>query len=102
MKISSFQMNGKMKTGQWNKVIDHNIPGDIRAIKVLKLNDGCLLSLRDISLKYAEQNVESIKDKLPLWQFDLVAGIIGSLREKMTKTGLHHDNILKQRQTIIG
>ena len=34
-----------------------------------------------VSLKYAEENMESMKDELPLWQFELVADFIGSSRE---------------------
>ena len=38
--------------------------------------------------------MESIRDEMPPWQFNLVAAIIRSLRDKMTKSGLHHDNLL--------
>ena len=44
-----------------------------------------------IRLTYAEENVEAMKDELPPWQFELVAEFIGSLRDKLTKTGLHHN-----------
>ena len=105
----NFPDEWKTKTGQWSKFIDCSIdydraiihdhdcsvPGDIRAIEMLK--DGMpypLMSMRHISLKYAEQNVESMQDDLPPWQFKLVAAFVGSLREKMTKTGLQHDHIL--------
>ena len=47
-----------------------------------------------VSLKYAEENLESIKNNMALWQFELVAAFIGLLREKMTKSGLHHDYLL--------
>ena len=43
---------------------------------------------KPISPKCAEQNIESLKDELPPWQFKLVAAFIESLREKMTRIGL--------------
>ena len=71
---------------------DSDVPGDIRAIEALKMcvskNYPC-----PIHLKYAEENVEAMKDELPPWQFELVAEFIGSLREKITKTGLYHSNL---------
>ena len=83
----------KIRSGGW-KVFDCTIPGDIRAIEVLKMFGVRVNFPNPISLKYAEENVESMKDELPLWQFKLVAESIGSLREKMMKNGLHHDYIL--------
>ena len=83
----------KTRSGGW-KVFDCTVPGDIRAIEVLKKCGVRVNFPNPISLKYAEENVESMKDELPLWQFKLVADFIGSLREKMIKNGLHHDHIL--------
>ena len=84
----------KIKMGVW-EVSDHSVPGDMQAIEVLKsrLKGVCIIE-KPINLKYAKQNVELVKYEMPLWQFDLVAGFIGSLREKMTKTGLLHGNLL--------
>lgn len=83
----------KKRKGGW-KAFDCTVPGDIRAIEVLKMCGVRVSFPHPISLKYAEQNVESMKDELPPWQFHLVAAFIGSLREKMIKNGLHHDYIL--------
>jgi hypothetical protein len=83
----------KTRKGGW-KVFDCTVPGDIRAIDVLKMCGVRINFPNPISLRYAEQNVESMKDELPPWQFKLVATFIGSLREKMIKNGLHHDYIL--------
>ena len=83
----------KTRMGGW-KIFDCTVPGDIRAIEVLKMSGVTINFPNPISLKYAEQNVESMKDELPPWQFKLVAAFIGSLREKMIKNGLHHDYIL--------
>ena len=84
----------KTRSGGW-KVFDCTVPGDIRAIEVLKMFAGVRVNFPNpISLKYAEENVESMKDELPPWQFKLVSEFIGSLREKMMKNGLHHDYIL--------
>ena len=83
----------KKRRGGW-KVFDRTVPGDFRAIEVLKRYGVNVNFPHPISLKYAEQNVESMKDELPPWQFKLVAAFIGSLREKMIKNGLHHDYIL--------
>lgn len=72
-------------SGDWD-VNDYTIPGDVRAIEVL--NFGRVSRKKEpISLKCAEQNVESVKDQLhvPPWQFKLVAAFIGYLRNKMTK-----------------
>ena len=93
----NFPEEWKMKSGEWS-VMDYTVPGDIRAIEVLKLSRVTWTPYKKlkkpISLKYAEQNIESIKDELPPWQFKLVAAFIGSLREKMTRIGLHHDRLL--------
>ena len=82
----------KTNAGGWT-VYDSNVPGDIRAIKVLKMGGVCIDFPCPIRLKYAEEKVEAMKDELPPWQFKLVAEFIGSLRDKITKTGLHHDNL---------
>ena len=82
----------KITSDAW-AVDDCTIPADIRAIEVLK---ECGVSINfpsPVSLKCAEQNVESLKDELPPWQFKLVSEFIGSLREKITRTGLHHNNL---------
>ena len=76
------------------QVYDCTVPGDIRAIEVLKMSGVNIKFPTPISLKYAEQNVESMKDELPLWQFKLVVAFIGSLRDKMIRNGLHHDCLL--------
>ena len=79
------------KSGEWD-VYDYNVPGDIRAIKVLKLSLAQIrVTKNPVSLKNAEQNIECIRDELPPWQFELVAAFIGSLKEKMTKSELSHD-----------
>lgn len=72
--------------------MDYTVSTDIRAIEVLKSSQ-VSTNETPISLKYAEEKVESIKDELPAWQFELVTAFIGSLREKMRKTGLRHDGI---------
>ena len=79
----------KTKAGGWT-LYDSDVPGDIRAIEALKIFVGKNYPC-PIHLKYAEENVEAMKDELPPWQFELVAEFIGSLRDKLTKTGLHHD-----------
>ena len=84
-----FPKEWKTKSGEWS-VMDCTVPGDIRAIEVLKLSR-VSTNKKPICLKHAKENVESIKDELPPWQFELVATFIGSLREKMTRIGLHHD-----------
>ena len=93
----NFPEEWKMKSGEWS-VMDYTVPGDIRAIEVLKLSRVTWTPYKKlkkpISLKYAKQNIESVKDELPPWQFKLVAAFIGSLREKMTRIGLHHDCLL--------
>ena len=88
----SFPNEWKTKTGEW-KVFDCSVPGDIRAIEVLKMGGVSINFPSHISLKYAEQNVECMKDKMPPWQFKLVSAFIRSLRDKMTKTGLCHNNL---------
>ena len=80
------------KTGGWN-IKDDSVPGDIRAIEILKPSRVSIACQKTVSLKYAEQNVESIKGKMPPWQYDLVAPFIGSLRGKMIKSKLHHDKL---------
>ena len=77
---------------EWT-VHDCSVPGDIRAIEVLKMGGVCIDFPCPIRLKYAEEKVELMKDELSPWQFKLVAEFIGSLRDKITKTGLHHDNL---------
>ena len=86
-----FPKNGK--SGEWD-IYDRTVPGDIRAIEVLKLSGTSMFCTGAISLKCAEENLECIKHIMALWQFELVAAFIGSLREKMTKSGLHHDYLL--------
>ena len=82
------------RTGGWS-IYDCTVPNDIRAIEILKLLSGVSITYqKPISLKYAEQHVESIKDKMPPWRYDLVVAFIGSLRNKMIKSGLHHDKLL--------
>ena len=83
----------KTRTGGWS-VYDCTVPGDIRAIEVLKRTVVSVNFPNPISLKYAEENVDSMKDDMPLWQFKLVTGFIGSIREKMIKSGLHHDYLI--------
>ena len=92
-KTFDFPIEWQMKTGEWD-VYDCTVPGDIRAIEVLKLSGTSMPCTSHISLKYAEENLESIKNNMAPWQFELVAAFIGSLREKMTKSGLHHDYLL--------
>jgi hypothetical protein len=75
----------KTKAGGW-AVYDSDVPDDIRAIEGLRMGGVCINYPCPISLKYAEENVESMKDELPPAQFKLVAEFIGSLREKITKT----------------
>ena len=77
---------------EWT-IHDCSVPGDIRAIEVLKMGGVCIDFPCPICLKYAEEKVELMKDELSPWQFKLVAEFIGSLRDKITKTGLHHDNL---------
>lgn len=90
----NFSDEWKTKTGVW-EVSDCSVPHDIRAIEVLKARLGGFSVIeKPISLQYAEQNIESMKYELSLGQFDLVAGFIGSLREKMIKTGFSHGNLL--------
>ena len=43
---------------------DSNVPGDIRAIEVLKMGGVCIDFPCPIRLKYAEEKVEAIKDEL--------------------------------------
>ena len=88
--IFNFPDEWKTKTGGWRKIIDCTVPGDIRAMELLKLN---VVTKQPVSLTYAEQNVELIKDKMAPWQFELVASFITSLRDKMKKSGIHHANI---------
>ena len=85
----NFPEEWKTKSGEWS-AMDCTVPGDIRAIEVLKLSR-VSTNIKPISLKHAEKNIKSIKDELPPWQFELVATFIGSLREKMTRIGLYHD-----------
>lgn len=89
----SFPDAWKSKTGGW-MFYDCSVPGDLRAIEVLKMGGVSLNFPSPISLKYAEQNVESMKEELPVWQFNLVAEFIWSLRDKITKTGLHHKHLI--------
>ena len=88
----NFPNDWKTETGGC-VVYDCTVPSDIRAIEVLKMGGVSIDFPSPVSLKCAEQNVQSMKDELPLWQFKLVAAFIGSLREKMTKTGLHHNKL---------
>ena len=82
------------RTGGWS-IYDCTVPNDIRAIEILKVLSGVSVTYqKPVSLKYAEQHVESIKDKMPPWRYDLVVSFIGSLRNKMIKSGLHHDKLL--------
>ena len=82
----------KTKVGGWS-ISDCAVPGDIRAIEVLKLSGVSANYPKSVSLKEAKQNVESIKGEMPPWQYDLVAPFIGSLREKMIKSELCHDKL---------
>ena len=81
------------KTGGWS-IYDCTVPNDIRAIEILKLSRVSVTYQEPVSLKHAEQHVESLKDEMPLSQFNLVAPFIGSLRDKMIKNGLCHDKLL--------
>ena len=87
-----FPNEWKTKTGGWS-VSDCTVPGDIRAIEVLKLSGVSANYPKRVFLKDIEQNVESIKGEMPPWQYDLVAPFIGSLRGKMMKSKLHHDQL---------
>ena len=89
----NFPDEWKTRTGGWS-IYDITVPGDIVAIELLKESGLVMPYPSCVSLKYAEDNVESIKDEMPVWQFDLVAAFIGSLRDKMTKSGLHHNDLL--------
>ena len=90
----NFPDEWKTRTGAW-EVSDCSVPSDIRAIEVLKARfNGFHVIEKQVSMKHAEEILEDTRYEMRPWQFDLVAGFIGSLREKMTKTGLHHDNIL--------
>jgi hypothetical protein len=82
----------KTKADEWT-IADCSVPRDIRAIEVLKTGGVSINYPCPISLKYAEENVESMQDELPPGHFKLVAEFIGSLREKIAKTGLHHNNL---------
>ena len=84
-----FPKEWKSKSGEWD-VKDDDVPDDIRAIEVLKLSQAKIGANEKLSLKNAEKNLESMRDELAPWQFELVAAFIGSLREKMTKSGLSH------------
>ena len=88
-----FPKGWRIKIGEWD-VYNCTIPGDIRAIEILKLSGTSMPCSRHISLKYAEENVESIEVKMAPWQYQLVATFIRSLREKMTRSRLHHDYLL--------
>lgn len=88
----NFPEEWKMKSGEW-KVADCTVPNDIRAIEVLKFGRVGIVN-KTVRLKHAEQDVDSMMDKMPLWQFELVAGFIGLLRGKMIRSGLHHNNLL--------
>ena len=92
--IFNFPNEWKTKSGEWKPVYDCNVPGDIRAIEVLKMGGVNINFPSPVSLKYAEQNVESMKEELAPWQFELVGPFIGSLRDKMTRSGLHHNNLI--------
>lgn len=74
----NFSGDWRTRTGGWT-IYDHTVPGDIIAIDLLKVSGLGTPHSSPISLKDVEQNVESIKDEMPPWQFDLVAGYIGSL-----------------------
>lgn len=86
-----FPEKWKTKSGGWD-IMDYTVPGDIRAIKVLKYSRAHVgTNEKPVSLKHARQSVECIKGELPPWQFELVAAFIGSLKDNMTRSGLHHD-----------
>ena len=89
----NFPDEWKTRTGGWS-IYDVTVPGDIVAIELLKESGLFMPYPSCISLKYAKENVEFIKGEMPAWQFDLVAAFIGSLRDKMTKSGLHHKDLL--------
>lgn len=89
----NFPKEWQTKAGDWD-IYDRTVPDDIRPIEILKLSGFGAICSTPISLKYAEQNVESIEDEMAPWQFKLVTGFIGSLRDKMTKSGLCHDSLL--------
>ena len=92
-KSFDFPDEWKTKMGGWS-VSDCTVPGDIRTIEVLKLSGVSITYPNPISLKYAEENVEYIKDEMPPWQFELVDAFIYSLRDKIMKSGLHYDKLL--------
>ena len=89
----NFPNEWKTQTGEW-EVFNCTVPSDIRAIEVLKKSGVGINFPTPIHLKYAEENVKHMKDKMPPWQFKLVAAFIGSLGTKMTKIGLHHDYLI--------
>ena len=91
VRISIFPMCGKRKqVGGLCTILMYLVISELY-IEALKMCGVCINFPCPISLKYAEEKVEAMKDKLPPWQFELVAEFIGSLRDKLTKTGLHHN-----------
>ena len=88
-----FPKQWETKTGVWD-VSDCSVPSDIRAIEVLKERFGGFhIKEKQVSMKHVEEILEYMKYDVPSWQFEIVDGFIGSLRKKMKKAGLHHDNI---------
>ena len=83
----------KKRAGGW-KVWDCMIPPVIRAMDILRLGRNILDGSKPVSLKFAEENLSSVEDDMPSWQFELVASFIGSLRENMVKSALHHKHLL--------
>ena len=83
----------KKRAGGW-KVWDRTIPPEIRALDILRLGRNILDGPKPVSLKFAKENLSSIEDDMPSWQFELVASFIGSLRAKMVKSGLSHKYLL--------
>ena len=84
----------KKRAGGW-KVWDHTIPPEIRAMDISpKTWRNILDGSKPVSLKFAKENLSPIEDDMPPWQFELVASFIGSLREKIMKSGLNHKLLL--------
>ena len=84
----------KKRRGGW-KVWDSTIPSEIRAMDVLRLGRKSILdNPKPVSLKFVEENLLSIEDIIPSWEFELVVNFIGSLRTKLVKGELVHKCLL--------
>ena len=82
----------KKKAGSW-KPADRTLPDVIRAIGILKRERIPVAHPKFISLTSAEEKVksDSIKHSLSTWQFNVVRGFFGSLRNLVLQETMHTD-----------